>query len=160
MQQLISQLCWVKLWRMSVCLRVSSHLSFLLDFKELCHIREIFLVGFSHLLLCSLWVHDLQSLQTRSEWLSRTELVCGSEVNGHTEQHHFTWRGVNATLELVPEERSLTVDFPPYVMLCFCNALCWDVIYYRLKAIQSAVEWRWGVKKKSSVCSPEVIWRS
>lgn len=36
----------------------------------------------------------------------------------------FTCRGVKATLELVPEERSLTVDFPPYVMLCFCNVLC------------------------------------
>lgn len=28
---------------------------------------------------------------------------------------------MNATLELVPEERSLTVDLPPYVMLCFCS---------------------------------------
>lgn len=36
----------------------------------------------------------------------------------------FTCRGVNATLELVPEERSLTVDFPPQVMLCFCSVLC------------------------------------
>ena len=35
-----------------------------------------------------------------------------------------TCRGVKATLELVPEERSLTVDFPPYVMLCFCSVLC------------------------------------
>lgn len=32
-----------------------------------------------------------------------------------------TCNGVNATLELVPEDRSLTVDLPPYVMLCFCN---------------------------------------
>lgn len=43
--------------------RMSSHLSFLLDFEELCHVREIFLVSFSHLLLCSLRVHDLQPLQ-------------------------------------------------------------------------------------------------
>lgn len=38
----------------------------------------------------------------------------------------FTWRGVKATLELVPDERSLTVDLPPYVMLCFCRVLCWQ----------------------------------
>lgn len=43
--------------------RMSSHLSFLLDFEELCHVREIFLVSFCHLLLCSLRVHDLQPLQ-------------------------------------------------------------------------------------------------
>lgn len=40
-----------------------SHLWLLLDLDELGHVRKVFLVGFSHLLLCSLWVHDLQSLQ-------------------------------------------------------------------------------------------------
>lgn len=35
-----------------------------------------------------------------------------------------TCNGVNATLELVPDDRSLTVDLPPYVMLCFCNVRC------------------------------------
>lgn len=111
-------------WCVCVCLCVCSHLSFLLDFEELGHVREVFLVGFSHLLLCSLRVHDLQPLRTRAE-----ELLI--KINLHSAQGTimrctllFTCRGVNATLELVPEERSLTVDFPPYVMLCFCNVLC------------------------------------
>lgn len=41
-----------------------SHLGLLLDFEELGHVGKVFLVRFSHLLLCSLWVHNLQSLHT------------------------------------------------------------------------------------------------
>lgn len=33
-----------------------------LDFEELCHIGEVFLVGLSHLLLCRLGIDNLQSL--------------------------------------------------------------------------------------------------
>lgn len=44
--------------------RGCSHLRFLLDFEEFCHVGKVFLVGFSHLLLCSLRIHDLQPLQT------------------------------------------------------------------------------------------------
>lgn len=108
------------------CPCVCSHLRFLLDFEELCHIREIFLVGFSHLFLCSLWVHDLQPLQTRAQWLlpKIKPMWCPGAVRKRGCLLIFTCKGVNATLELVPEERSLTVDFPPYVMLCFCNVLC------------------------------------
>lgn len=44
------------------------------------------------------------------------------EIKDQTQSAFFlTCRGVKATLELVPEERSLTVDLPPYVMLCFCS---------------------------------------
>lgn len=35
-----------------------------------------------------------------------------------------TWRGVKATLEAVPDERSRIVDFPPYTTLCFCRVRC------------------------------------
>lgn len=41
----------------------SLSLSLLLDLEELCHVGEVFLVGFSHLLLCCMRVHDLQSLR-------------------------------------------------------------------------------------------------
>lgn len=93
-----------------------SHLWLFLDLEELGHVRKVFLVGFSHLLLCSLWVHDLQSLQIT--WLL-TVIIIGDIKKELF--FFFTCRGVKATLELVPEERSLTVDFPPYVMLCFCS---------------------------------------
>lgn len=51
---------WRRVWEVS-------HFGFLFDFEELCHVGEIFLVGFSHLLLCSLRVHNLQALQTRAD---------------------------------------------------------------------------------------------
>lgn len=50
-----------------ICMFEVSHLGFLFHFEELGHVGEIFLVGFSHLLLCSLWVHNLQALQTRAD---------------------------------------------------------------------------------------------
>lgn len=62
-----------------------------------------------------------------------------------------TCKGVNATLELVPEERSLTVDFPPYVMLCFCSVLCFVTKQYgRLQGWKKPVSSCWGEKKKKS----------
>ncbi len=70
---------------------VCSHLSFLLDFEELCHVREVFLVGFSHLLLCSLRVHDLQPLQTRAERLA-------SKINLHSTQEIFKLGGCSSFL--------------------------------------------------------------
>lgn len=102
-----------------------SHLGVLLDFEEFCHVGKVFLVGFSHLLLCSLWVHNLQPLQITAEWLlTKIKPHSAQEIFKGRRLLLFTCRGVNATLELVPEERSLTVDFPPYVMLCFCSVLC------------------------------------
>lgn len=50
-----------------ICMFEVSHLGFLFHFEELGHVGEIFLIGFSHLLLCSLWAHDLQALQTRAD---------------------------------------------------------------------------------------------
>ena len=58
-----------------VCLCVCSHLGFLLDFEELRHVREVFLVGLSHLFLCCLWVHDLQPLQMREEPLIKNQYL-------------------------------------------------------------------------------------
>lgn len=96
------------------CESVYSHVPFLLDFKELCHVGEVFLVGFSHLLLCSLWVYNLQPLQTKVQQLTKINLHRAQETFCKRGCFFlFTCRGVNATLELVPDERSLTVDFPP-----------------------------------------------
>lgn len=58
-----------------VCVCVCSHLGFLLDFEELRHVREVFLVGLSHLFLCCLWVHNLQPLQTREQALIKNQYL-------------------------------------------------------------------------------------
>lgn len=42
-----------------------------------------------------------------------------------------TCKGVKATLELVPDDLSLTVDLPPYVMLCFCSVRCKNKTFIR-----------------------------
>lgn len=49
---------------------------------------------------------------------------------------------MKATLELVPEERSLTVDLPPYVMLCFCS-----------------VRWRQNTTRRGQILAITEVWR-
>lgn len=55
---------WMLMYVRSFVWHTASRLAIflLLDLEELGHVWEIFLIGFSHLLLCSLWIHNLQPL--------------------------------------------------------------------------------------------------